>query len=80
MIPRGGQRPEQHGGSVRRWQKGLRLDPSLNSSFSRSMALVAAHVHNGDAGNRRALLKIFRQPPEIPRRLSSNSHREMPPG
>ena len=25
----GEQRPEQHGGSVSRWQNGLRLDPSL---------------------------------------------------
>ena len=25
----GEQRPEQHGGSVGRWQNGLRLDPSL---------------------------------------------------
>jgi len=45
--------------------EGLRLDPSLNSSFSRSMALVAAHVHNGDAGIGALYLRFFASRPKF---------------
>ena len=39
-LPRGQQGPEEHGGGLRTRQDGLRLDPPLDSSCKRSMALV----------------------------------------